>query len=310
MTIVMGIDGGGSAVRVVVCDSDLTVLGQSQGPTANPSLVGYETAAQAIRAAMRGALAQAGLDADRIAAVGIGVAGAAGVAFKAWLREAIRAVTPQALPALSADYEIALVGAHGRRCGVLVLAGTGSLSYGVNAAGDAMLAGGWGYLLGDEGSGYWLGREGMRAAIHALEGRGPDTSLREVLFTALGLESPRDLIPRLYGSQTAVREIAALAPVVMGQARGGDPVAAAIVTQAAEALAGAASAVIRRLHMESAPIAFAGGLLSAPTPLREKLCAVMGIPCPPESRYPPVIGAAILALDAIKAGRSAGQPRG
>jgi N-acetylglucosamine kinase-like BadF-type ATPase len=293
---VMGIDGGGSTVRVVIAASDLTIHGQSSGPTANPSVVGRDAAAETIRAAMRGALRSADLSPEQIYAVGIGIAGAAAGHSEAWLRQVVTAVIPQARLALSADYETALVGALGQCCGVLVLAGTGSLAYGVNAKGESAMAGAWGYLIGDEGSGYWLGSEGLRAAARALDGRGPMTALTITLLSALSLGDRTDLTHWLYddpGNRT--REIAELAPLVLKQAVS-DTVAAAIVQRAADELVQAAEAVIRRLAIESPEFAFAGGLLSEPNPLTDTLCRALRLPAMPVPRYPPVIGAALLAL--------------
>lgn len=292
---VMGVDGGGSGVRVVVVTPDLAICGQGAGPTANPGVVGHEAAAAAIRAAMQDALDRAGLSGEQIAAVGIGIAGAAASHSEAWLRQVVAAVTPDARPALSADYEIALVGALGQRCGVLILAGTGSLAYGVNGAGESALVGGWGYLLGDEGSGYWIGMEGLRAAARTLDGRGPATTLAATLLAALGLRDRHDLIRWLYSATSRTRDIADLARLVLDRAAS-DSTAAAIIRRAADELAQAAEAVIRRLHMESPPIALAGGLLSDSNPLSEALCRALALPTLPIPLHPPVIGAALLAL--------------
>ena len=292
----MGIDGGGSAVRVVIVTPDLAIHGQSEGPTANPSVVGREAAAQTIQIAMRQALGAAGLSPDQIAAAGIGVAGAAEAHSAAWLRGVVGAVLPGARVAPSADYETALVGAFGERRGVLVLAGTGSLAYGVNDAGQSALVGGWGYLIGDEGSGYWIGREGLRAVVRAGDGRGPATALTRPLLDALQLATPRDLIPWLYGSvPVPTRDVANLAPLVLAGAAAGDAVAGEIVSRAAEELAQAAWAVARRLGIDRPWLAFAGGLLTSPNPLSQALCDRLGLSALPLPRHPPVIGAAILA---------------
>ncbi len=297
---VMGIDGGGSTVRAAITTPDLTICGQASGPAANPRVVGRDTAVEAIRAAMQSALHSAGLSPEQIDGVGIGVAGAAADHSGAWLRQVVTAVTPHARLALSADYEIALVGALGRRYGVLVLAGTGSLAYGVNARGESALVGGWGYLLGDEGGGYWIGLEGLRAVARAFDGRKPMTPLTTAVLSALGLSKRSDLIHWLYddpGGHT--REIAELAPLMLEQAAN-DPVAAAIVQRAANELAQVAEAVIRRLAMESPEFAFAGGLLSEPNPLTDALCRALRLPTVPVPRYPPVIGAALLALQLVR----------
>jgi N-acetylglucosamine kinase-like BadF-type ATPase len=295
---VMGIDGGGSAIRAVITTPDLTVYGQGDGPTANPGVVGFDTATHTIQDAMRAALASADLSPGQIAAVGIGIAGAAAHHAAGWLREVAAAVTPDALIVPSADFEIALVGAVGRREGVLVLAGTGSLAYGVNAAGQSALVGGWGYLLDDAGSGYWIGIRALAAVARAADGRGPHTSLTPILLETLDLAQPLDLVPWLYLSETArTRAVAQLAPLVLDQAADGDLVAQVIVTGAAAELTQAAHTVMRRLDMPAPDFAFAGGLLSGTNLLSESLCTALGLETLPVPYHPPVIGAALLALE-------------
>lgn len=296
MTYTMGIDGGGSTVRVVILTQDLTICGQSEGATANPAVVGTENAANTIHQAMRAALDSAGLAADQIAAVGIGVAGAAFHHSADWLRSVVEAITPQARIVPSADFEIALVGALGQRLGVLVLSGTGSLAYGINAAGETALVGGWGYLLDDAGSGYWIGIQALRAVVRAADSRGRETALTSTLLKTLDLQQPLDLIPWLYHSSVArTREIAQLAPLVLEQAADADRVAQAIVSEAVDELALAAQTVIRRLAMDTPDFAFAGGLLTHENLLSQRLCAALGLHSIPVARYTPVIGAALLA---------------
>jgi hypothetical protein len=149
MTLVLGIDGGGSNLRVVLADDRLHIQQQGQGGSANPNVVGREASGQAIRTVISEILAAAQLSVDQIAGVGIGIAGASQPDFRDWLQQVLADVMPGAPLAISSDFEIALVGAHSKRLGVLVLAGTGSLAYGVNSKGDSALVGGWGYLLGE-----------------------------------------------------------------------------------------------------------------------------------------------------------------
>ncbi len=298
---VAGIDGGGSSVRVALLDDRRNLLAESRGETVNPSVVGLEIAASRIHAALFAALEAAGLQPNEVIAAGIGVAGASASHSAGWLRDVVHTVLPQARVIPASDYEIALVGAHGERRGVLVLAGTGSLAYGINDTGDSALVGGWGYLLGDEGGGYWIGLEGLRAAIAAVEGRDSHTVLVESLLDALKLEIPRALIPWLYrAEQPRTRDIAALAPVVFAAASGGDSVAQAIVERGADALAACAQAVIRQLRLPSPAIAFTGGLLEADNPLSRALCRRLNLDALPVPRFSAVIGAALLALEAAR----------
>ncbi len=302
-TYVMGIDGGGSRLRVALLTPDLDPVAESGAETVSPAIVGPERARAMIQAAMREALACAGLQPRQVAAVGIGIAGAApchSASAIPWLRDVVSAVLPDALIVPSADYEIALVGALGERRGVLVLAGTGSLAYGVNEAGESALAGAWGYLLDDAGSGYWLGRQALEAVARAADGRGPLTTLSDAMLSTLGLPDAYALVPWLYDRDgPRIREVAALAPLVLTHAEMGDPVAADIVARACDELTLAAQTVIRRLRMENPPIAFAGGLLTAPSLLSLTLCRALGLSALPQPRYPPVIGAALLALSAL-----------
>lgn len=301
MTYTMGIDGGGSAVRVVIVTPELRVLAEYMGPPVNPSVVGREESASRIQAAMRETLHQAGLAPEQIAGVGMGVAGAAKHHpwAAAWMRDLAAGVIPQAVVVPSADYEIALVGAHGQRRGVLLLAGTGSLAYGVNGAGESALVGGSGYLLGDEGSGYWLGAQGLRAAVRMADGRGRNTLLYDALMDSLGLSGPLALMAWMYGEGPRVREVARLAPLVLDCAAQGDAVARGIVENGARELALAARAVRQRLGLYGEAPAFAGSLLTTANGLSALVCDLLGLDAIPVPKCPPVMGAALLALESL-----------
>jgi len=301
---VMGVDGGGSGVRAVIVTPSLDVVGEGHGTTANPGVVGLEQAERNIQTAMRAALEAAALPPEAVRAIGLGIAGASIYHYNAadWLRKVARGVLPQAHVVPSSDFEIALVGALGKRLGLLVLAGTGSLAYGVNAAGEAALVGGWGYLLDDAGSGYWLGLHGLRAVVHADDGQGPPTALSQRLLGALELARPRDLVLWLYRAEKPrTRAIAALAPLVLDAAAEGDHVAAKLVAEACDTLTRLAYVAMRRLAFRQPPIAFAGGLLRAANPLSTCLCAALGLDTLPQPRYTPAVGAALLAQHTLGA---------
>lgn len=296
MPYMMGIDGGGSTVRVVITTRDLRIVGEAHGTTANPAVVGAETAAQRIQDAMRAALKAAPCEPAQIAAVGIGVAGAAAHHSANWLQGVVAAVTPAAHIVPSADFEIAMVGALGQRRGILLLAGTGSLAYGVNAAGETALVGGWGYLIDDAGSGYWIGKQALDAVARAGDGRGSQTVLAAQLLDRFKLHKPLDLVPWLYHSgESRTRAIAACAPLVMDAAEQGDAVARGIIDRARDELVLAANTVIRRLQLVDAGFAFAGGLLAHENRLSRAVCRALSLENPPQPLYEPVLGAALLA---------------
>lgn len=306
MALVIGIDGGGTHTRAVVVDVTLRQYGQAEGPGGNPSAIGWEATAQVLQEVIRSALDSANISASDVAALGIGLAGAPGSRHADRLRAVLEPLLPGAALALSSDLEIALVGAHGRRQGMLLEAGTGSGAWGIGPTGQTVRVGGWGYLIGDEGSGYAIGSAGLRAVMHAYDGRGPATRLTQSLLATLDLPDPDALIRWLYrGGPFQPGTLAALAPLVCDAARDGDPVARQIVVQAAEDLVIQVEATLRALGQESAPLALAGSLLTAPGCfLAEQFTAVLArrLPQVPlvKAQHPPVIGAALLALALVQ----------
>jgi N-acetylglucosamine kinase-like BadF-type ATPase len=147
------------------------------------------------------------------------------------------------------DALIALVAGAGDNPGLVIVAGTGSIAYGRDERGRAARAGGWGYLLGDEGGGFWLGRAALAAVVRHYDRRGPATLLTELVLRQLGLNTPTELIYEIYERDVHRRTIAALASLVQQAMEQGDAVAADILVRAGQELAAAAASVVRQLEM-------------------------------------------------------------
>lgn len=299
--ITLGIDGGGSTLRVAAIDHSAgapVVLYEARRETANPSVIGRDAAAERIGEAV--AEVRAHLDAP-FAAVGIGVAGASPRYAGDWLAAVCAACAPGVPAAFASDVEIALIGAHGARRGAIVMSGTGSVALAIGADGAAHQAGGWGYLLGDEGSAYWIGVQGLRQIL--LRGERAADDLDGVGFSlmqALGMREPHEALNWVYGGAPDVRAIARIAPLVLSMAAEQMRPAVTLVEQAAEALAALARRACALADAPDLPIAFGGGLLTAPrpNPLPEMLARALGMAAPPTPRYSPVIGAGLHALSA------------
>ena len=289
----MGIDGGGSVLRVAIVDAALSSLAQVVRATANPRVIGYEAAAALIRDAMLEALARTTVP---IEAVGIGVAGASADHSGDWLREVVHVVLPGVPVAASSDALIALAGAQGGWHGAMVLAGTGSVAIAIGPHGDVVQTGGWGYLLGDEGSGYWLGLEALRACTRWQDGAAPEAArLGQTVLNAIRVPRGKELLAWAYRQPTPTREIAQLSAVVLDAAQAGDGTADAIVLRGALALAAITRAALAQAGLESAAIQFGGGLLTSENALTGALCRELGLAARPVPRHPPVVGAALLA---------------
>jgi N-acetylglucosamine kinase-like BadF-type ATPase len=164
---------------------------------------------------------------------------------------------------LTNDAELVLGGLR-ELPGVALIAGTGSIALGVDRAGRVVRVGGWGHLIGDEGSGYDIGRRALQAALRMADGRDPRGLLLDRVLAHFGAAGHEDLIERVY-TQPAKSAIAALAPGVLLAARAGDPQARAIVGAAANELAHAATTAVRLLPAAERPpaLALSGGLLVA-----------------------------------------------
>jgi N-acetylglucosamine kinase-like BadF-type ATPase len=147
------------------------------------------------------------------------------------------------------DALIALTAGAGEDPGVVVIAGTGSIAYGRDARGRAARSGGWGYLLGDEGGGFWIGRAALAAVVRQSDGRGPTTLLTQLVLDQMHLQSPADLIHVLYDRGFQRHAVAAIASVVRQAADAADGVASEILVRAAAELGAAAYAVIQSLDM-------------------------------------------------------------
>jgi N-acetylglucosamine kinase-like BadF-type ATPase len=263
----MGVDAGGSHTTALLTDDAGTVLGHAQG---EPGAVrpGHENAAaDAIADTCRQALRSL-RDGARPDVLVVGAAGAGAEAQRTALRAALEVAGIAARVHVTTDAEIALAAAFGSEPGVVLLAGTGSIAWARLPDGVMTRSGGLGPLMGDQGSGYDLGRQGLRAAALAYEGLGPDTRLREQLLpdkNALdgAVKSQREVEPRL---------IAQLARLVIRTADGGDSVAVEIVERGAGLLAAQAAALVRQFPA-AAPVrvALGGGLLAAAESYRTRV---------------------------------------
>jgi N-acetylglucosamine kinase-like BadF-type ATPase len=160
------------------------------------------------------------------------------------------------------DALVALEAGAPGEAGVVLIAGTGSIAYGRDAQGGAARAGGWGHVLGDEGSGFWLGRQAIGAVLRALDRRGAPTMMAAPIMAHFGVSRAQDLVHPVYEGGMKPRAIAAIAPIVGEAAAAGDAVAARIVEIGAAELAGSAVSVAARLGLQARPfpLPLAGGI--------------------------------------------------
>ena len=256
---VLGIDAGGTKTVCLLADEDGHVLAEARGSGANLQSAGELEVEKVLHRVMEAVIPQ---DDVRPAAICLGIAGVDRPGDAEAVRGIMRRIGFKTRTLVVNDALIALVAGAGDEPGVVVVAGTGSIAYGRNAAGQAARAGGWGYLLGDEGGGFWIGRAALSAAVRQFDGRGPATLLTEMVLQHMRLASPSELIHEIYYRDLQRHAIAGLAALVQDATDAGDAVAAQILARAGGELAAAAASVITRLGMrgESFPTVLAGGI--------------------------------------------------
>lgn len=253
----LGIDGGGSKTLAIVVDAAGTQRGCGLAGSANHEAVSLATAVANIHAAATVAMSQAGGVLPAVTAR-IGLAGIDRPDDHALLAPYLRELADEII--LTNDAAL-LLSALPDSVGVALIAGTGAIACGRNAQGVTVRASGWGHIIGDEGSGYELGRLGMQAAIRAADGRGATTTLLDSFLAHWHLTDPADMMGPIYADDDKSR-IASLSHIVLTAATDGDKVARRIVQSQAGELAKAVQVVTEKLGFSThVPLALGGGLL-------------------------------------------------
>jgi N-acetylglucosamine kinase-like BadF-type ATPase len=267
---VLGIDAGGTKTVCYLADGDGNLLGEARGGGANLQAEGELGVEKVLHAVMDQAL---GDEPREVAAICLGMAGVDREGDGAIVRSIMRRIGARSRVVVVNDALVALVAGVGEAPGVVIICGTGSIAYGRNARDQAARAGGWGYILGDEGSGYWIGRRALRAVARAADGRGPATALTPRVLNHFAVAQPSDLVSEVYDRQVRHHALAQLARLVQQARDEGDEVATQILEQAAHELMAAARSVVDRLKMREEAVQFvlAGGVFTGVTWLGEEL---------------------------------------
>ena len=293
---VLGIDGGATKTLAAVLDLQSRALHLGHGGPSNEDAVGTQAAVRALLQAADAALARAG--GERLDAAVLALAGTDTEA----VARHVRSERSEEWIVVN-DVVAAWAAATGARPGIGVISGTGSNVLGVGGDGCAWRAGGWGQLLGDEGSGYWLGSESIKAALRDREESGPATALSEAAIAFFEVPSVEAVAARVYSEPLAKSEIAAFATETARLAGDGDVVARELYERGAQELGRQIAAVIRRTGLVGAfPVGLIGSAFKAGAVFVEPLALAVR-ELAPDARVSvvemaPVGGSLLLALRA------------
>jgi N-acetylglucosamine kinase-like BadF-type ATPase len=319
--IVAGVDGGGTRTRVSLAEVDGTFLGYGDAGSGNYHDIGERAFAENLNAAMANAWRQAGLDKlepaiRRIDAIFLGLGSIVTAADRAEIRSIVARApwAPTGAKSIDVDHDlrIAHAGCLAGEPGIVLIVGTGSSCFGRDESGRTWKTGGWGPLLDDLGSGHWLGRQAMIAAIRQSDGRGKATSLTPAVLAALELEDANDILRRVEMQGMTRSEIARLARLVLASSSEGDEVACEIVQQGVNELALLVSTTARCLGLGNGEqpvlVAATGGLIDSGETYIGPLKRAINDQVPHarfvENQATPVEGALLLAIH----GQTGGQP--
>ena len=258
MDYILGVDGGGTKTLALLGDLNGNLLARGMSGPSNYNAVGFDAACSALESAIRMARKD---HHGEIVALCLGLAGTGRKEdverFQNW---AVQKYPKTAVKVVS-DAEILLMAGVPSGPALALICGTGSIVYGRKITGELIRAGGWGYLFGDEGSGYAIGVATLRAVMQAYDGRGSETLLSELVLERFALSAPPDLVRKLYGAESPRSDVASLTDLVEQAAGGGDSVAIAILEESSQELARAIAAIYPKLGASTVPLILTGGTI-------------------------------------------------
>ena len=307
---VIGIEGGGTKTTAVLCALDGIILSEAQGGPSNFHIVGLEKTATTLLDLIQTCCHSIGCTVSQIGAIVAGLAGAGRTLDQQHITDKlldvahVKSVNLEKV-SIESDARIALEGAFNGKPGIVLIAGTGSIVFGKDERDKVYRAGGWGRLLGDEGSGYAIGREAFRAVAKLLDGDGEKTKLLKLFDEKFGLGTQDAIINAVYREKY---DFATVVPVVMEAASKGDPVAKKILVRACSDLIDVINTVVMKMNkgkkgVLKRPLAFVGSLLMNDNFYSHKIRSAIKREVPLVSiRYAessPVVGAALMAIRSL-----------
>lgn len=301
---IIGIDGGATKTTAILSDSTGNILAEKSAGPSNFLIIGVDNVARTISHLILNLCNEAEVNIQNIEIICIGLTGAGRESDAEKVKNAIidywKTLYSTELKKLivTSDARIALEGAFSGRPGIILIAGTGSIMFGKDRNGNLYRVGGFGRYIGDEGGGYSIGRQGLQAIAKYFDGRAPETKLFRLVQENFGINTPEDLIRKVYQENL---DFATVAPFVIQAAEEGDEICREILRKEAEELVLHIKAIKDKIRVRTVYIAFIGGLLSSDNYYSKLLRKVIlqkiegvNVILPEHS---PAYGAVLLAMD-------------
>ncbi len=308
---IIGIDGGGTKTTSVLCALDGAILAEAQGAPSNFQIIGIERTSHTIFDLIETCCHSVGCSISQIGAVVAGLAGAGRPGDKQNMYDGIMDLAHKQNVSINnlvieSDARIALEGAFSGKPGLIVIAGTGSIVFGKDEHSKIYRAGGWGRLIGDEGSGYAIGQKSFCAVARSLDDKRSKTKLTMLFDKKYGLNSQETIIDSLYKDNF---DIASVVPVVIEAASKGDKPARKILDNAALELVELIEITLKKMNMNiknppKRPLALIGGTLVNKHYYSQKVISLIRKKMLPvlvrQAESSPVVGASVMAINVLK----------
>ncbi len=300
MKYFIGMDGGGTKTKCILADEELNIIHQCAGGASTFLLLGTEIVSATILSLVNECLEKSGKSPDEISGILIGTSGAGRRSDAEILEKGFQEYLAENNInyknfRVESDARTALEGAFGGKPGSILIAGTGSIMFGKDESGEIYRVGGFGRFIGDEGSGYMLGRKALMAVAKHYDGRGEETLVTKMLEEKFGINDPPALITEIY---TKKFDIASCAPLVIQAAADGDNIASGIVESEVNEILLHIKAMQKKIG-NSLRLSFIGGIATTDNYFAETLHGKIKAEMPDvidmEAEHPPETGAVIMA---------------
>lgn len=304
MNFYIGMDGGGTKTKAVICDEKLNILHEETGGPSNFLLLGTEKVSETLLKLIQECKKKLDINYGDIASIVLGTTGAgrrndAETLERAFIKYA--SDRGAVLPAfrVESDARIALEGAFSGKSGSILIAGTGSIMFGKDCSGQIHRVGGFGRFIGDEGSGYMIGRMGLIAVAKSYDGRGKHSLLQDMLKDRFS--DPQLLITAVYKNNF---DIASVTPLVVKAAEEGDEVCLRIIEEQSDELIAHILAMQECLGEKELRLCLIGSTITTDNFYASSFKAKIAAKCPmvklQEANYQPAIGAVLMAMNLKK----------
>ncbi len=298
-----GLDGGATKTKCVVTDEHLNILAEASAGPSNFIIIGTEKVSKTILDLLKETTSQLNLSVNDLSSVVIGSTGAGRKENALKLETDFKKIASEENYKINnffveSDARIALEGAFSGKPGSILIAGTGSIMFGKDPEGNIHRVGGFGRFIGDEGSGYMIGRLGLIAVAKEMDGRGKKTLITSLLKDKMNIDSTSVLINEVYVNKF---DIPSVTPLVIDAAHKGDEIALEILKKQGDELLLHISAMKKKLQTPQMPVSFIGSLLTKDfiysKIVKEKIEQQFNDVVIKPADFPPEIGAVIMAID-------------